>query len=314
MEIFYACNSQYITQTLVSAETLFRSNPEAHVTIAGDQFTHAEKGKICRQFRAWKKDVRLVDFNDFFPASILTTDAYHARSIYAKLFIDRIYEGGRVLYLDSDTVICGRLDALFAMNLENNTAAAVKMPYPQKFRKSMGLPENIPYYCDGVVLFDVDRWKTEDGSNKSFQIIQQYQGNPPGQSEGVLNHVLSGKIRTLPPRYNLMSGMIYYPADKLAKLYGSTDYYCEKDRRRALRHPMIIHYIRELYNRPWQKPCGHPYRKIYWKANSALIEPGIRSMKIISIHTIITRLLYRTLPFSIFCSAFQYKHCWRKQD
>ncbi len=311
IEILYACDTNYLTQTLVSAETLLRHNPDAHITIACDHFSSADKQLIFRQFQVWHKKICLIDMNDFFSDTVLVTDAFHARSIYAKLFIDRIFSGGRILYLDSDTVICGKLDALFAVNLSGNTAAAVKMPYPKKFRETMGLSVEIPYFCDGVVLFDVDRWKNGDYTRKCVQRINKYKGNPPGQSEGVLNYILSGKIKTLPPRYNLMSGLIYYSADQLARLYGDSDYYFEKDRRKALKYPIIIHYIRELYNRPWLLPCDHPYRKIYWKANAELLMPGKRRWKIIPVHTIITRILHRILPFDIFCFAFQHKHRWR---
>ncbi|WP_194610363.1 glycosyltransferase family 8 protein [Clostridium vitabionis] len=311
-EIFYACDGNYLTQTLVSAETLLRHNPDAQITIAGDHFTKEDQARVYRQFQVWHKDIRLIDLNGFFPDAAFQTDAFHARSIYAKLFIDQIYAGGRVLYLDSDTVICGKLDKLFSMNLGECIAAAVKMPYPEEFRKRMGLPAEIPYFCDGVVLFDIDRWREDGCSRKSLQLIRKNKGNPPGQSEGVLNAILSGRIRALPPEYNLMSGLIYYSADQMARLYGCWDYYPEDDRKKALKHPIIVHYLRELYNRPWFLPCDHPYRKIYWRANAELLEPGKRKWRFLPAHTIATRVLRRIFPFDLFCHAFQYRHRWRK--
>ncbi len=311
-EVLYSCDSNYISQTLVSAASLIEQCPDVHITIVADGFSLHDRDRVLKQFKAWGKgkNLRLLGVDQILPESELYTDWAHARTIYTKLFLERIYDGGKVLYLDSDTVVTGKLDELFSLDMQGKAAAAVCMPYPEAFKKRHGFAENMPFYCDGVVLIDVDRWTQEKLMDKSIQFIKKHEGAPPGQSEGTMNIICAGNILTLPPKYNLMSMMLFYKNSEIREMYGITDYYSEKEQGDAVSKPVIIHYIRELYNRPWCVPCDHPYKQYYLDYNQKLLEPQKQVCCDIGTRTRVTKILYRTLPFSVFCRLYRTKHHW----
>lgn len=137
---------------------------------------------------------------------------------------------------------------------------------------------------------------------KCTDYICSHFGNPPMLSEGTVNYVSQGLVKVLPPEYNLMSGMLLWKGWQLAELYRASDYYTEDMLVHAREYPIVIHYLNELYIRPWYKNSDHPYREVYlrylhilgWDKKVRMQAGSIR------MRTRMLRMLNRILPFWIF--------------
>lgn len=263
--VSYACNEAYKIQTMVSMISLCRNFGEDELTILliEDRMAESSLRDMRMLAKACKRRLIIFSLRKLLGGLYLEGGSRHPRTVYAKLFLADVCQAEKILYLDSDTVVLAPLVPLMHMKMENIYAAGVKMPYAAKKKASVGLTLKEPYLCDGILLINLEKWRKDHITEKCVSYIRQCGGHPPMLSEGTVNHVLHGFVKVLPPEYNLMSGMLMWSADQLSSLYGVEDYYSERELAHARAHPVIIHYLDELYIRPWYQNSDHPYRKYY---------------------------------------------------
>ena len=226
-------------------------------------------------------------------------DERHPGTIYAKIFLVDVCDADRVLYLDSDTVICNSLEGLWKMDLQDCYIAGVKMPYSDRTKSKLGLDANDAYVCDGVLLLNLEKWRTEDLKKKCLDYINDCNGEPFMLSEGTVNYIAKKHVKVLTPEYNLMSSMILWSAAQIRELFDCPDYYSDHDVIGAREKPVIIHYLNELYIRPWFANSDHPYREIYLEYRT---KAGCNE-KLLTVkqgkRTLILKLLNRYMPFCV---------------
>lgn len=264
LHVMYACNEAYVPQLGASMLSLLENNQNLghlHLHCVEDRFRPKTKGWIRRIAKRYGKQVTFYPLGAVIDGLVLRGGDRHPAAIYSKLCMDFL-DIDRLLYLDCDTVVNGSLQYLENLELGHWLAAGVAMPYSSAQKKAAGLRRTDAYICDGVVLFHMRLWKKEQKSRQAAAYIRQWDGRPPMLSEGVLNYICRGRIRRLPPEYNLMPSMIAFRG-KIAQVYGVSDYYTPQALLHAREHPRIIHYLEELYGRPWYKDSDHPYRRLY---------------------------------------------------
>lgn len=255
--------------------------------------------------------VRFVDLDSIPELREVYTDGIHPRSIYAKLFPDRLTDAERILYLDSDVVANAAFSELFSIDLKKNIIAGVKMPYSASTLARQGIKGDI-FICDGMVLIDVKQWKRKQISRKIQEYMRRCDGKPERMSESVLNFICAGHILVLPPKYHLMPQFLLFRSRELKKMYQIKEYYSSQEMEEARKHPILIHYMNELYNRPWCKNSknqmwNHPYQALYMAYQKKL---GIcqKEKESLSVRTKITRYSYKMLPFPVFLLLFHRIH------
>lgn len=313
--IAYACNEAYVVQTAVSMVSLCENNrgEQMMLYLIDGGIRRESLRKIQILVQKYRHPLKIIPLLSLFgQAGLIAQDfAQHGRdrhpdTIYAKLFLQDVCPTDRILYLDSDTVVAGSLAELWSMQMENIYIAGVQMPYTQAHRIRLGLPPETPYLCDGVLLINLQKWREDHVKEKCVAYIQKYHGKPPMLSEGTVNYVSHGLVGLLAPQYNLMGSMLMWNGSQLAKLYQIRDYYTEASLAQAREHPVIIHYLDELYVRPWYKNSDHPYRKVYLKYRRIAGFPQKDRIQKASLRprTWLLRRLNRCLPFGVFCSLY----------
>ncbi|MBD3614985.1 MAG: hypothetical protein HUJ22_00330 [Gracilimonas sp.] len=188
----------------------------------------------------------------------------HIITVYAKLFFSRIDEIEKIIYLDSDTIVNSSLREMWSIDLRNNLVAGVET-FSVKVKNELGLTKGDKFINDGVVVLNLKKLRSENMEQNFLQFINQYKGAPPFLSEGTINVVCKGQIKTIHPKFNLMSGLLtiqnrsYYKSENLG------GYYNDATINEAIRNPVVIHYLAAFFNRPWDKNCRHPLKNIYLK-------------------------------------------------
>lgn len=310
MQIYvaYACNENYACQTAVSIGSLCEQNKGHAVSIylLADGMRTGSLRRIRALVESFGQRITVIPMRPLFQGMDFHTDDRHPDTIYAKLFLPAVCHADRLLYLDSDTVVTASLAALFSMDMGNACIAGVRMPYSEQKKREAGLPPGSPYVCDGMLLMNLKAWRREHLTEKCMAYIKRCGGTPKQQSEGVVNHIADGRIQVLAPEYNLMSGMLLWSADQLASLYRVSDYYTERELAYAREHPVVIHYLDELFLRPWYARSDHPYRNVYQTysqmtgfAACAGEMPGK-----LRIRTRVLRNLNAMLPFPVFLKLY----------
>ena len=307
IHIAYACNDRYVEQTMISMASIFENNRQNNIEIylLEDHISEQYLKKIKDIALCYEQIVKIVSLDEVMDGFELEGDEYHPRTIYAKLFLDKVCQADRILYLDSDTVVCDSLIPLWKMDLNDYYIAGVKMPYSDQIKKRLKIENDVPYLCDGIMMLNLQAWRENKLREKCMAFIRESSNSPYMLSEGTVNYVSQNHIKVLPPKYNLMSSMIMWDAEQIEQLFLANDYYANDDIQEARKEPVVIHYLNELYIRPWYANTDHPYKDIYWtyrKKINILEEMPIGS---IGLKTRILRFMNWLLPFTLFKIIYQ---------
>lgn len=160
---------------------------------------------------------------------------------FFRYFIPQFVEENRAIYLDSDVIVRGSLDALFSEDLGDFPMAAVEDDLTSDSFNS------------GVMLIDVDVWRTEGVTEKLFELTNQFHESSFGD-QGILNILFQKQWKKLPQKYNFMVGM-----DTVARNYQIVSWY--QDSLVAEKEAEIIHYTGE---KPWYGINLNRFRNEWW--------------------------------------------------
>lgn len=317
MDVVYACNEFYIDQTAVSMVSLISHNKDVRLHLVSDNISNDKLKKLKKTLYNYDYELNVVEADELLRDICLSQQGRHPRTIYAKLFLANIINSDRLLYMDSDVIITDSLEDIFQRNMENELAAGVMMPYSASIKNKVGLDRSDPFICDGIVLLNLKSWRAQKISEKCREYLSVCKGTPYMLSEGVLNYVCKGFMGILSPRYNLMPSMIYYTRQQIIKLFEPNLYYDQLELRNAEEQPAAIHFMNELYNRPWYEPCDHPFRETYREIERQLFGNRKYEIKKISNHTCVNRWLYKKIPFNLYLILYKCRHgiseIWRRK-
>ena len=251
INVVYACNKAYIRQTVISMVSVLKHNPKVKFYLVLDNCSDEEETFVEYYLGKYSSSAEIFDMRKAFPFIDFNKEDRHPETIYVKLFLDQIINDEKVLYLDSDVIVCDTLEPLFERDMSNEVAAGVLMPYSSKVKERTMTTPGEPYICDGVVIFNLKCWKSEKKSELCLQYILKNQGCPPMLSEGTLNRIAEGEIGILEPRYNLMPSMLVYNLEQIRSLFKADCYYDDMVQMSvAKENPAIVHFMNELYDRP----------------------------------------------------------------
>ena len=267
LDVLYSCNELYIEQAGISLLSLCKQNyldfEEIRIHFVEDHISSQAKDAFLQTVQSFHAKIFFYPLEEWIePELSFTSDSHHPISIYSKIFCGRLPVEHRLLYIDCDCIITDSLKELWTLDMKDNMIAGVLMPYSTTYKSQHHLQDCNSYICDGVVLFNLPLWRKYHCEEKCLSYIQFFHGMPPMMSEGTLNYICRDHILALPPKYNMMGHLFLLSTDKIKAFY-QAPYYKEEERQDALMHPVIIHYIREFYERPWFFNSDHPKYSLY---------------------------------------------------
>lgn len=183
-------------------------------------------------------------------------------SQYARLFVSSVLPNNleRVLYLDCDTIINGSIKELWNLNIEGKTIAAMLDAFSKKYRSNIDLNPNDIMFNSGVMLIDLNRWKSKDIESQLLQFIIERNGKIQQGDQGVLNAVLSKDVYCFRPIFNSISIFYDFNYKEMLNYRKPPFFYDEKDIIDAVNNPIIIHFTTSFASkRPWINGCQHKY-------------------------------------------------------
>ena len=217
----------------------------------------------------------------------------------------------RLLYIDSDTIIDGKLDYFSILDFQNNYQAMVLDSVGQMHKFDIGLTENDNYFNAGVILFNTSLWKQDKCIEKIINHAKNVRAHYPAPDQDLLNIVLNKRILAIDPRYNFQPIHMVYTAEIYKNNYRMSNYYSIKELEEAKNNVIIYHCFRYLGEFPWHlnnlHPCS-PIFDMYLKKSpwhNYIKKPASTGL-IIKLE----KLLYRLLPRKVFIKIF--KICHRK--
>lgn len=253
----------------------------------------------------------------------LVLDGHKSFTAYSRLYLSDLMPENinKVLYLDCDIVIAAQgIEELFNIAFENGKIMAAATDYAnQEYKEWLGIPRQEKYYNSGVMLIDLEAWRSSQCSDIIFKHMTEHGCvGYPFADQDYINLCLRDKIQTIPLKYNVQTPNFMYPSYmsvKCAYNVNSKNYYRKYEYKTAVKNPVCIHYSGMAFIRPWYKNSNHPKKEKWlnyfyqspWKDKDLNIWPKNK-------YIMVRELMYKLLPPSLngFISGFFLRDAMRK--
>jgi lipopolysaccharide biosynthesis glycosyltransferase len=187
------------------------------------------------------------------------TEGFTREATWYRIFLPELLpDVSRVLYLDADVIVLGRLAPLWELDLSGAWVGAVTNllePIYKGHPAELGIPPDQPYFNAGVLLMNLDAMRSDGCTEALLDYARVNAARLMWRDQDALNAVLGGRRLALHPRWNLMNSMLSFP-DAADVLGGEA-------LAEALADPAIRHFEGPADNKPWHLLCGWEGRDLY---------------------------------------------------
>jgi len=258
MNILVTLNDKYIRPLFIMLDSLYAHRPGQVDLYLFYSNVSSENREALREYLE-EHDGRFfpvfVDGTGFQDAPVL---GYFPREMYYRFLCGKLLPETekRVLYMDPDILVRGSILPLYEMDFQGKTLVgipdyAVNHMLSEK-KAAIGLPMSYDYINSGVLLFNLEKMRTEFSLDRFIGLLDEYRERASYPDQDVMNLYFKDDILPAPRIYNFNTG---YGTkwNMLLFLLG-------------LRHdednPVIVHYMGTL--KPWQKEYYGKYFKEYY--------------------------------------------------
>ena len=319
LDILYQFNNKYAPYAGTSITSLFENNKhfrtlDVHILEDPEEPISSEnKKKFSRLAQQYNREIKFYQTQKLVDI-MKQTGIPPYRGSYAanmRMFCDQILPASiqRLLYLDSDTIVCEHLDYLANLDFHGNYLAMVLDSLGARHKIDIGLNKNDNYYNSGMILFNMPLWREKKCEEQIIEHVKNIRAHYPAPDQDLINRVIANKIMCLDLRYNLQPTHFEFTAKNYLKHFRFGPYYSYTEIENAIKLPVIIHCYRYLGEFPWHQNNLHPNTQLFdhylkiseWNDYIKLkANPGILIR--------IEKIIYRFLPRKFFIVIFKYAH------
>lgn len=314
LNVAYSFDDGYAQHAGISILSLLENNQEIErivFYIITNALSNENRNHIENIIKQYHRELHYIDLNEL--TSSLKISTNFNRSAYGRIFLANVVQDDYILYVDSDTIINSSLKNLFDIDMSNKLVAGVQDTVNSYYVINIGLNNNHRYINDGgIIVLNLDLWRKMGIVKKCIDFIYKFNGNPPHNDQGTINHVCAGYIEILPASYNVMPPMFNFTSKQILSLFKMKQYYTQSELDKAISTPIVIHYTDEFFNRPWFSNCTHPLKNLYlsYKAKSPWKDVPLK-YKELSKNCKIQNWVYANCPFWVYklmIRFIEYKH------
>lgn len=266
--------------TIRSAIDTLRSDARLTVYVLDGGIGSANRRRLLR---SWPAERIAVEWIPVSPALLagLPDPGRLSQATYFRTLLPRLLPPhvSRVVYLDSDIIVCADLTSLWQHDMNGYLCLGAQDPahpyvdaavalehYEVRGRhlglacpipnyRSLGLDPRTPYINAGVMVIDVDAWRRLDIASQLHACLASNSEHLIGRDQYAVNVVLSGRCGVIDPRWNQGAYIFKYPSWQDSPF---TREVFEQQRN----DPYVIHFTTS--KKPWLTKCQHPLRQRYF--------------------------------------------------
>ena len=267
LKVAYISSEAYSVHAGISILSLLENNKifaEIKIFYIYSDLCASTKDKLIETVIEYGRKIEFINYTDLCPEIDVKGLAYYSQITFAKLFLYRLEQIDKLLFLDSDSIINDSLYDIWNLDMGNNYIAGVKIPTPNSktFSECFETKKFPIYINSGFELLNTALIREDKVEAKILDFFAMKK-DKVFIEENIMNYVYINRIIAIHPKYNLTGGIIKYNYKQLCALHKEDYYYNSEDLLEAKKKPVFIHYLNEIYNRPWEKFCKHPYAYLY---------------------------------------------------
>lgn len=184
---------------------------------------------------------------------------FRIETYFRLLLGDLLPSYDKILYLDSDMVVCHDVAELFDTDIDDYLVAACRDPdtaglyagvRPGKkeyMDDVLKIKEPYDYFQAGTVLFNLALWRATFSTEDVFAFSQSYDWQLLDQD--VLNYLCQGAVKLVDMSWNVLFDWRYARKDQIIARAPRRIYY---EYLEARKHPYVVHYAGP--DKPWYNP------------------------------------------------------------
>ncbi len=257
--ILYLSDNNYAVFLGVSITSLFENNksvPNLTVYIIDDHIAADNKELLLSIGHNYRRKLVFLDISEGVrKLEIMGAPLYRGSyTTYLKLFTFALLPDcvHRILFIDTDTVVVGDISGINDIDMQGNPVSAVMDNLAASDKKCLGYSKHDLWFNMGVMLVDVDLWKSMDCEQIMIDTMRKRCAYV-AVDQDLLNIGLHGKISVLNPSFNLTQHHQIYSYKHLIKLFPQDYFYSEETIEQAKKSPVIYHFERFIGESPWHK-------------------------------------------------------------
>lgn len=317
LNVLYLTDNNYAVFAGVSITSLFINNKdidEIVVYIIDDNIASDNKEKFMELGAEYGRKIIFLDLTE----GINTLERMgipkyrNSYTTYLKLFAFNLLPDKveRIFFIDSDTVVVGSLLEIVDIDMKGYMIGAVRDGITQPYKVALGYDENDSWFNMGVMLVDVNKWKTEGAQTKVIEQLKKRKAYV-AVDQDLLNITQHNNIMTLHPKYNATPHHYVYKDEDFLKALPQKGFYDLKTLKEAQENPVIRHFERFIGYSAWNKNSIHPYAHLFDNyLELSLWKDYEKQPAHLSDLLLLESFLYRILPKKIFLRiwALGFKH------
>lgn len=305
--VVYATDENYVKLTAISLYSLLSHNPGTDIAILANDISTKSHNIFSTIVRKFGAQLRIVDVKHELQ-SIKATGAgsYVSFSAYSRLFIPKIlkYDFDRAFYIDSDTIVAGKLQPLTELDLHGKPFAIGYDCLHNSYKKLIGIQPVAPYFNSGVLVMDLPKWESRRCTERIFDYMTNVRHDLMFGDQDYFSLVLADDAAILPPQYNFLPHFqMFRTRDDVLRATGipASAWYTSEQYASARKNPIIHHFLGHTLGRPWYRESLNPLRPLYCKIAAEAGFPEVAEQsRPIDFGYRVQHLAWKTLPASLF--------------
>lgn len=293
MNIGYIFDDGFVLPAAVSIYSLLANNKhidEINIYILDDGISEENKDLFKIMIAEFDRKVDFVSVKPIkdYLSTITKYNWNGSYSTYIRLMLNSIFpdSNDRIMMIDADTIVVGKIDALNTFDLDDKPCAMALEAMPISYYRYSGLGMN-KLINGGLLIIDLKKWREIHAETQIIDFLTNIREKNMLTDEDVLSVLFKDNFSVIPAKYNCLAQYYFY-ASKFYyhffgwnKLYEKGAFYSLDELEDARDNAIILHCIDSHTNRPWHKNNNHPYSKVFdeylsltpWKNAEKKVKP-----------------------------------------
>ena len=212
--IAFCCDEKYVKYVGITVSSIIDNNPEEkfafHIFVDLIGQDDKEKLQLLASISGSSIHIHVIDNKIFGRMQLPENSGNLSIATFYRFIVPAILKdkAKKVLYLDADIWVCGKLNDLFEIDLENKLAAVVEDFGEKQINSATRGSERLNlsrYFNAGVILFNIKNWNKYNLTDKSIKMSLEKVYTMADQD--ILNILFKDQVVFTDEKYNYQCSM-----------------------------------------------------------------------------------------------------------
>ena len=225
MNIVFCINFKYLTKAGILITSILSNDRQSFFNFYLFSADISQKDleilkKLKEKFSNFSINLINIDTSSF--KNLPLNLSHISLEAYFRWFIPQFLpKEEKALYMDVDMIVTGKINQLYAIDLNDFYVAAAPELYADQinYKKNIGLKKEDLYVNSGVLLMNLKLWRQENLTQKLLKKSIEMGAKATYMDQDILNVVCKNRIKEISPKYNYTMAWIKANTIKMKNVF-----------------------------------------------------------------------------------------------